>query len=366
MHLLKWLIVRYFFLLSLFLFLISCGKTDEYQVQGDALFQVLDTKQTGVDFTNLVTDGEDFNVLSYRNFYNGAGVAITDLNDDNQPDLFFTANQGPNRLFLNQGDLKFTEVADAGGAAGTMAWSTGVTAIDINADGLQDLYVCNSGEVDGSRRANELFINQGNDANGRPQFQEMAAAYGLNDDGYGTQAAWLDYDKDGDLDVYLLNNSYLSPDRINPDGSNRSIRDHQGGDKLLRNDSGPNGHPIFVDASEEAGIYGSRIGFGLGSGLGDVNGDGWTDIYISNDFWERDYLYINNQDGTFREELKERIDHLSISSMGSDVADLDNDGDLEIFSTDMLASDNFRLKAATLFDNYTTEGIKYQADYHHH
>lgn len=354
-----------FLSLAAIIVLAGCSDQEAYLAPEGATFELLSPQQSGVDFANTVTDGEDFNVLSYRNFYNGGGVAIADVNGDQLPDLYFTANQGPNKLFLNQGNLRFQEVEAAGGAGGEMGWSTGVTAVDVNADGLMDLYVCNGGLEDDNQRRNELFINKGVNENGMPQFEEMAEAYGLDDNGFGTQAAWLDYDRDGDLDVYLLNNSYVSPDRINPNGQNRNVRDPEGGDKLLRNDSSDTGHPVFTDVSEEAGIYGSRIGFGLGSGLGDIDGNGCPDIYVSNDFWERDYLYLNQCDGTFKEVLKERIDHLSISSMGSDVADLDNDGDPEIFSTDMLAADNQRLKASTLFDNFTTEGIKYQKDYHH-
>ncbi len=351
-------------------FLLACseqdkGGKDRYRPPANALFQSLSPASSGVDFVNSVEDGEDFNVLSYRNFYNGGGVAIGDFNGDGRQDLYFTANQGPNRLYLNQGNWKFKAVDQAGGAAGRMAWSTGVTAIDVNQDGLLDLYVCNSGDLDGNLRSNELFINQGNDAQGQPQFKEMAAAYGLADNGYGTQAAWLDYDQDGYLDVYVLNNSYLNPDKINPMGSNRNQPDPDGGDRLYKGSPGPDGHPVFRDVSLEAGIYSSRIGFGLGVGLGDLDGDGWTDMYISNDFWERDYLYINQQDGTFKEVLQDRIGHLSISAMGSDIADINNDGHLDIFSTDMLAADNKRLKANTLFDNFTTEGIKFRADYHH-
>lgn len=349
--------------LLLLLFTVACGKDQNtYEAPVNALFSAPSPEDTGIDFVNAVTEDDEFNVLSYRLFYNGAGVAIADLNGDGMNDLYFAANQGPNKLYINEGDFKFRTVE--GAAAGAMAWSTGVTAVDVNADGLQDLYVCNSGKADGSERKNELFINMGNDADGNPAFVEMADAYGLNDEGFSTQAAWLDYDKDGDLDVYLLNNSYLSPDQINPNGENRHLRDDEGGDKLLRNDTGTDGHPVFTDVSEEAGIYGSKIGFGLGSGLGDVDGDGWTDIYISNDFWERDYLYINQQDGTFKEDLISRIDHVSVSSMGSDVADLDNDGDLEIFSTDMLPNDNQRLKASTLFDSYNANNIKFASEYH--
>jgi hypothetical protein len=349
--------------LGLLLGLLSCGGDNGYQAPADALFTSLDSGTSGVTFENTVTEDNDFNVLTYRLFYNGAGVAMADLNGDGLNDLYFAANQGPNRLYINEGDLKFKEVE--GAAAGAMVWSTGVTAIDVNADGKQDLYVCNSGKADGSERKNELFINQGNDAEGNPTFKEMADAYGLNDEAFSTQAAWLDYDRDGDIDVYLLNNSYLNPENINPEGENRKVRDIEGGDKFLRNDAGPDGHPIFTDVSEEVGIYGSKIGFGLGCGLGDLNGDGWTDIYVSNDFWERDYFYINQGDGTFKEDLINRFDHVSISSMGSDVADLDNDGDMEVFSTDMLPSSNHRLKASAVFDTYNANIIKFAQDYHH-
>ena len=324
------------------------------------LFETLTATETGVNFKNEVEDGEEFNVLSYRNFYNGGGVAIGDINGDGLDDLYFTANQGPNRLYLNQGDLRFSELTDAGGAAGAMAWSTGATIVDVNADGRMDIYVCNSGDPSGGKRSNELFINTGTDDAGLPTFTDQAEKFGLADKGFSTQAAWFDYDKDGDLDVYLLNNSYLAPDGINPNGQRRNIRDEDGGDKLLRNDGGS-----FTNVSEAAGIYSSRIGFGLGSGLGDVNGDGWTDIYVSNDFWERDYLYINQQDGTFSEELTSRMDHISTASMGADVADLDNDGSPEVFSTDMLPGDNYRLQAATLFNTYNADDIKFRSSFHY-
>ena len=349
--------------LSIIPFIFSaCEKPGEegYVAPENPLFETLMAAETGVDFSNEVEDGEEFNVLSYRNFYNGGGVAIGDINGDGLDDLYFTANQGPNRLYLNQGDLKFSELTDAGGAAGAMSWSTGATILDVNADGRMDIYVCNSGDPSGGKRSNELFINTGVSTEGIPTFEDQAEKFGLADKGFSTQAAWFDYDKDGDLDVYLLNNSYLAPDAINPNGLRRTIRDEDGGDKLLRNDGGN-----FTDVSESAGIYSSRIGFGLGSGLGDVNGDGWTDIYISNDFWERDYLYINQQDGTFSEELTSRMDHISTASMGSDVADLNNDGAPEIFSTDMLPGDNYRLQAATLFETYNAENIKHRSSFHY-
>jgi len=344
------------------LLLATCNKPEEgaYIPPENPLFETLSAQSTGVGFINEVEDGEEFNVLSYRNFYNGGGVAIGDVNGDGMDDLYFTANQGPNRLYLNQGDLKFKELAEAGGAAGAMTWSTGATIVDVNNDGRMDIYVCNSGDPGGGNRSNELFINTGIDEEGQPGFTNQADQFGLADKGFSTQAAWFDYDKDGDLDVYLLNNSYLAPGKINPQGQLRTLPDKDGGDKLLRNDG-----TSFTDVSEAAGIYSSRIGFGLGSGLGDVNGDGWTDIYVSNDFWERDYLYINQGDGTFSEELTGRTDHISTASMGSDIADLNNDGAPEIFSTDMLPADNYRIQAATLFNTYNTENIKHRASFHY-
>jgi len=248
--------------LSIIPFIFSACETsgeEEYVAPENPLFETLTATETGVNFKNEVEDGEEFNVLSYRNFYNGGGVAIGDINGDGLDDLYFTANQGPNRLYLNQGDLRFSELTDAGGAAGAMAWSTGATIVDVNADGRMDIYVCNSGDPSGGKRSNELFINTGTDDAGLPTFTDQAEKFGLADKGFSTQAAWFDYDKDGDLDVYLLNNSYLAPDGINPNGQRRNIRDEDGGDKLLRNDGGS-----FTNVSEAAGIYSSRIGFGLG------------------------------------------------------------------------------------------------------
>ncbi|MEL6123377.1 MAG: VCBS repeat-containing protein [Bacteroidota bacterium] len=310
--------------------------------------------ETGIDFINEVTDQENFNVLTYRNYYNGGGVAIGDINGDGLSDLFFTANMGPNRLFLNQGGLVFEDITDQAGVSGSMKWSTGVTFADVNADGLQDIYVCNSGDVSGQEKVNELYIN-----NGDLTFTESAAKYGLADQGYSTHASFFDYDGDGDLDVYLLNNSFKDPSRI--DFKNvRNERDSEGGDKLYRNDD-----RRFTDVSTQAGIYGSKIGFGLGVSVSDINGDHRPDIYISNDFWERDYLYINEGDGTFSEELTSRITQTSTASMGADIADMDNNGTYEIFSTDMLPATTERLRKTTIFNDYKLEDLKYRSDYHY-
>ncbi len=321
----------------------------------NTFFQLLDSLSTGVDFRNEVEDRNDFNILTYRNFYNGGGIAIGDINNDELPDLYFTANLTENRLFLNKGNFQFEDITEQARVAGTKAWSTGVTMADVNADGWLDIYVSNSGDIAGDNKENELFINQGD-----LTFKEEAANYGLNNQGFSTQAAFFDYDGDNDLDCYLLNNSFRDPSKIELFRSMREVPDSLGGDKLYRNDNGK-----FIDVSEQAGIYSSAIGFGLGAVIGDVNQDYRPDIYISNDFWERDYLYINQGDGTFKEDLISRIDFASISSMGGDLGDINNDGYPEIISTDMLAADNYRLKAMSAFDPYHLEDLKYRANYHY-
>lgn len=333
------------------------------QTPSDPLFRKLPADETHINFANTVTDDKDFNIFNYRNFYNGGGVAIGDVNNDGLPDVLLIANMGDNKLYLNrtrpgQG-LQFEDVTAKAGVAGKRAWSTGATFADINGDGRLDLYICNAGIREGDDRANELFINNGNDANGIPTFTERAAKYGLNDRGYSTHAAFFDYDRDGDLDMYLLNNSFMPVGRLMY-ANIRAQRDSLGGHKLFRNDG-----QKFTDVSEKAGIYGSLIGFGLGITIGDVNDDNWLDIYISNDFYERDYLYINNRDGTFRESIKESMPHTSLSSMGADVADINNDGRLDIFITDMLPGNDLRLKKTSTFESHDLEQIKLSRDFHY-
>jgi len=319
------------------------------------IFTLLDSEISGIDFQNTLTNSSDFNVYKYRNFYNGGGVSIGDVNNDRLPDIYMTSNMEANQLYINQGNLRFENTTKKAGVAGTKAWSTGSTMIDINSDGYLDIYVCNSGDIKGDNKENELFINNGNGT-----FSEQAQQYGLNDGGLSTHASFFDYDKDGDLDVYLLNNSFKAIGSFNLKLNQRDTRDPKGGDKLLRNDNG-----IFVDVSEEAGIYGSVIGFGLGITVGDVNNDSWEDIFVSNDFFERDYLYINQQDGTFSEELTSGIKSISGASMGADIGDINNDGQQDIFVTEMLPDDPQRLKSVTTFEDWN----KYQANvkngYHH-
>src|SRR5450432_3841354 len=338
----------------LFTFLLSCHSKNEV-TSTNALFQLLPSSQTGIIFNNRVEDSKELNIFKYRNFYNGGGVAIGDVNHDGRPDIFFTSNQHENQLYLNKGNWKFEEVAEKSGLASSHHWHTGVTMVDINGDGWLDIYVCNGGNVEGDDRANELYINQRNG-----QFKEEAHAYGLDDHGQSTQAIFFDYDHDGDLDCFILNNSNKSVESFGYSKNLRNIRDPENGDRLYRND---NGH--FTDVSEQAGIYGSAIAFGLGVTVGDVNNDGWEDLYVSNDFFERDYLYINQHNGTFKEVIGDAIGHMSQGSMGSDMADINNDGWLDIFTTVMHPESDFRLKTTIKFDEYDIVNAKNQLDYHH-
>lgn len=340
-------------------FLLSCNtepsnNTPIISSSESKLFQLLDSSVTNIDFVNSVSDGEDFNILTYRNYYNGGGVAIGDINNDKLPDLYLTSNQGPNKLYLNKGAFVFEDITEKAGVAGSKGWTTGVTMADVNGDGYLDIYVCNSGDLDGLLRANELFIN-----NGDLTFSEKAAEFNLNNTGYSTHAAFFDYDVDGDLDCYILNNSFKDPAKIE---LYRKAREEpfSGGDKLMRNDG-----VVFTDVTNQSGIYSSEIGFGLGVAISDINNDHLPDIYISNDFWERDYLYINKGNGMFSEDLIDRINLCSTASMGADIADIDNDGDMEIFTTDMLPADNYRLKTTIAFDPYHLEDIKYRANFHY-
>ena len=321
----------------------------------NTLFKIQDNRSIGMAFENTLEFSNEFNVYTYRNFYNGGGVAIGDINNDGWADVYLTANQKPNKLFLNKGDFTFENISESAGIGGNRAWSTGVTMVDINADGYLDIYVCNSGDVSGDSKQNELFINQKDNT-----FKEEAAAYGLADKGFSTHASFFDYDKDGDLDVYLLNNSYQAIGSFDLRRNERPKRDVLGGDKLLENQDG-----IFVDVSEKAGIYGSVIGFGLGVTVGDVNNDGWEDIYVSNDFFERDYLYINNRDGSFKETLTASINSISGASMGADMADINNDQKADIFVTEMLPSNYERLKSVTTFENWDKYTYNVKNGYYH-
>jgi enediyne biosynthesis protein E4 len=323
------------------------------------LFTLLPSAYTGVGFVNRLSESQEVNVFTYRNFYNGGGVALGDLTGNGLPELMLTSNQGSNRLYLNLGEYRFREVTEEAGVAGNGFWATGVTFVDVDGDGLLDIYVGYAGDVDGGRRANELYINQGLNADGVPTFVEAAREWGIADEGYTTHAVFFDYDGDGLLDLYLVNNSFRS---VNSFGL-RNIRHERhasGGDKLFRNVGGR-----FVDVSEEAGIFGSEIGFGLGAAVADINRDGWPDIYVSNDFFERDYLYLNNGDGTFSEVLDRQMPYVSYFSMGLDIADLSNDGWPDIFVTDMLPESDHRLKTVFSFEGWDIYQAKLRNGYHH-
>ncbi|KIA85535.1 VCBS repeat-containing protein [Flavobacterium sp. AED] len=343
------------------LFIVSFSNCSKFN--NDALFSKQESDDTGIKFVNKVLNGPKMNLFKYRNFYNGGGVAIGDINNDGLSDVYFTSNQGSNKLYLNKGDFKFQDISKSAGIEGTKSWSTGVVMVDINADGLLDIYVCNAGNTESKNQENELFINNGN-----LTFTEKAAEYNLANTGITTHAAFFDYDKDGDLDCYILNNSFIPVSSLNY-SNKRELRDKDwnvpealkgGGDKLLRNDNGK-----FNDVSESAGIYSSLIGFGLGVTVGDVNGDLYPDIYISNDFFERDYLYINNKNGTFTEQIQDWASHTSQSSMGADMADINNDGKADIFVTDMLPENDERTKNVTSFDNYDLFSRKLNLDFYY-
>jgi hypothetical protein len=352
------------FLLFLIALLIgACQNDQKLDTPKDTLFHLISSEESGISFINKISNEKDLNIFLYRNFYNGGGVGIGDINNDGLADIYMIANLGENKLYLNQGGFQFSDITSSSGVAGEHAWSTGVVMVDINADGLLDIYVCNAGNVKGDNPENELFIN-----NGDQTFSERAEEYGLADDGFTTHAAFFDYDLDGDLDIYILNNSFIPVNSLGY-SNNRMVRSDNwdvpelvkgGGDKLLRNDNGK-----FTDVSEEAGIFGSLIGFGMGVTIGDLNQDMLPDIYVSNDFYERDYIYVNNGDGTFTEKIEDWMAHLSLASMGADIADINNDGFSEVFVTDMLPEGDTRLKNTTDFDQYHIYYLKFMDGFYH-
>lgn len=337
--------------------LFSCKDTEP---AGPVLFEALDHTRTGLQVSNQLTARPDFNMLKYMYFYNGAGVGTGDFNKDGLTDLFFASNQSQNRLYLNQGKLKFTDVTTQAGIPDDGGWTTGISVADVNDDGWLDIYVSRVGQYESLKSKNQLLICKGLDKEGIPLYQDEAAAYGLDFSGFSTQAAFFDYDLDGDLDMFLLNHSLRYNSTFAPRSNFTGTVDSLSRDILYRNDNGK-----FSDVSTAAGIHQSVIGYGLGIVISDLNLDGWPDIYIGNDFHENDYLYINNQQGGFREELTERTMHTSQFSMGVDAGDINNDGWPDIIAADMLPSDPYILRRSLGEDEYATFQIKIRNQYNH-
>jgi len=319
------------------------------------IFQLLSEEKTGIRFSNNLSESPEFNILNYLYFYNGGGIAAGDVNNDGLTDLYFTANQLPNKLYLNQGDLRFSDVTEEAGVAGIEGWTTGTSMVDINGDGWLDIYVCQVGDYQGIEGNNLLYINQQDGT-----FQEAAREYGLDFRGFSTQAAFLDYDMDGDLDMYLMNHS-VHNNNTYQDTTIRRNRHPLAGDQLFRND-GENG---FVNVTEQAGIYSSELGYGLGIAVSDIDRNGCPDIYIGNDFHENDYLYLNNCDGTFSEVLERAVGHTSQFSMGVDIADINQDGWMDILSLDMKPYREAILKTAEPPNSYDIFQFKRSYGYYY-
>lgn len=345
--------------------LLFCCKTGSKEMP---LFQSMEN--TGIHFLNMVEDGVKDNSFLFRNFYNGGGVGIGDINNDGLADVFLTSNTGTNKLYLNKGNFTFEDISEKAGILPDDKWNTGVAFVDINADGWLDIYVCSSGHMSTGNRKNKLYINKGNGT-----FTESAAAWGLDISAYTTQVTFFDYDLDGDLDCFMINNSPIPVNQLNY-SNRRDLPDKDwpvadflkgGGDHLFRNDSPPSGGEggHFTEVTYQSGIHGSLISFGLGASVGDINGDGYPDVFVSNDSYEREYLYINQKDGTFKDELENRMQHISFSSMGVDIADINNDGHPDIFTTDMLPLNDYRLKTTGAFDNIDLFNAKLKSGFYY-
>lgn len=347
--------------------LIGCASHDrEVEPAQTHLFRVLSPEQTGIDFRNTLSEAPTphRNELLYEYFSNGGGVAVGDLNGDGLDDIYFSGNMTYNRLYLNKGNMVFEDVTQASGVAGRRdTWKTGVTIVDVNGDGLLDIYVCYSGDLPLERRIDELYINQGTDENGIPLFEEQAREYGLANPHSSNQAYFFDYDRDGDLDLFLLTHNVKSMPRQDSEETRELVEkeDPISGVRLYRNTGNR-----FEDVTSIAGIQSSSLTYGLGAGVSDLNKDGWIDIYVGNDYSPPDYLYMNNGDGTFSNEIDLRIGHISNASMGIDVADVNNDGWSDIIVLDMLAEDNRRQKTLFIsndrdaFSTLVRSGFHYQ------
>jgi hypothetical protein len=321
-------------------------------------------EKTGIDFNNQVEDGKKENSFLFRNFYNGGGVAIGDINNDGLADVFLTSNTAANKLYLNKGNFQFEDISTKAGIIVDDIWNTGVVMADINADGWLDIYVCSSGHMPTENRLNKLYINNQNGT-----FTEDAKKYGLDIKAYTTQVSFFDYDMDGDLDCFMINNSPIPVNQLEF-SNKRDLLESKwpvgdflkgGGDHLFQNNNGR-----FTEVTQDAGIHGTLLSFGMGVSVGDINNDGYPDVYVANDSYERDYLYINQKNGKFKDMLEEKMQHTSFSSMGADIADVNNDGYSDIFTTDMLPLSDYRIKTTGAFDDIDMFNRKIGAGFYYH
>ena len=349
--------------ICLLIFTACNHKEKEGAPSDDALFSLLPAERTNIDFNNTIVENKVANIISYQYFYNGGGVAVGDLNNDGLDDIYFSGNMTKAKLYLNKGNMQFEDITEKAGITEiAFSWKTGATFADVNGDGKLDIYQCYSGGLPAKNRQNTLFINQGNDKSGLPLFKEEAERYGLNDDSYSTQAVFFDYDGDDQSDMFLLNHNPKVFTTLEEKSAPMILKEPAPTIrvKLYKNINGK-----FEDYSDRAGLYNSSFTYGLGAGIADVNNDGRQDIYISNDYSAPDYLYINNGDGTFTDQLKSQIGHTSLYSMGNDIADVNNDGLADIFTLDMLPEDNHRQKLLFSPDNYEYNDLRLKLGFHH-
>lgn len=361
--------ISHFFVLLSFYVLYACNTpTEEKKGEiknetGTTLFTLLKPEETKISFQNTLTEGLNTNILMYEYFYNGGGVAAGDFNNDGLDDLYFTSNMSDNKFYLNKGNMQFEDITAVCGAGGRLGpWKTGVNAVDINADGKLDIYLCYSGAMPAEKRANQLFINKGNNSRGVPMFEEQAASYGLASTGFSNQSYFFDCDKDGDLDMLLLNHNPKNLPILNIESTVKLFKEDntEKGLRLYKQNKGK-----FEDVTVKCGINGSELSYGLGLGISDFNDDGWPDFYVSNDYAVPDYLYINNKNGTFTNRLAEYIGHTSQFSMGNDVADINNDDFTDIFTLDMLPEDNHRQKLLLAPDNYDKFNVNVRSGFYY-
>lgn len=358
-------LVPYLTLISLSIFF-SCSNNSEVEQLEEPtappLFKLINSTDSGINFQNTLNESLNLNVLMYEYLYNGGGVAVGDLNGDGFEDIYFSANVSGNQLYLNKGGFKFQEISKISGTEGRPGpWKTGVTFVDINGDKKLDIYLCYSGNLRPDKRKNQLFVNQGNDENGIPIFKEMADDFGIASGSPSTSASFFDFDRDGDLDLFLLNHNTKSTQILDISVTKTALKQkHEAGPQLFENQNGK-----FLEITEKAGISSSSLSYGLGLAISDINRDGWPDIYIGNDYTIPDYLYINQKDGTFKDQILEMMDHVSNFSMGNDIADINNDGLVDVMTLDMMPEENTRQKLLLAPDNYEVFDLNVRKGFHH-